>query len=65
EMAVPYSTLKAAGIDPDAPAINAMCQNLSGVGERFKCLADPGRLDFGRCQEFLAVVTPAPEAGKR
>ena len=60
EMAIPYQTLRAAGLSTDALHLNAMSQNLSGRGPKWIFFTDPGAGGFGRCQRFLPVLEKLP-----
>jgi len=56
EAAVPFTTLRAEGIDPSKLQLNIMSQNLSRVGPQHLFLVNPGPLGFGRCHEFLPIT---------
>ncbi len=65
EASFPLKTLRDEGIDPAKLHINIMSQNLSRVGAGHIYLVNPGRLGFGRCQEYLRVGDKLPVVPQR
>ncbi len=62
EIAVPVSTLAAAGIDADTLAVNAVSHAAADTENANAFLVDPGPVGFGQCQGFLVVEWQAPDA---
>ncbi len=65
EIAVPLTTLRAAGIDPQNFLINALSRNRSGVGPGEIYLTHPGEGGVNRCKRFLPVAGAAPDLPER
>jgi hypothetical protein len=55
-MALPLAMFREQGLDVRSLAVNVQSGNRSGVGTYSRCLVDPGRRGFGRCQQFGTLV---------
>jgi outer membrane protein assembly factor BamB len=65
ELAIPFDTLRKAGLDPKSLAVNLLVRT-PGVGSHQRMLRSPGGQGFGWCKEFSALVdTPHTAAGTR